>query len=145
MSKKFLTTAAGIVLTIALIAVWFSIANKGKTGINESVSQFDSLMSQYSDMQLSLYDDATVSGSEIITLIKALSLESHYTIHVKNGSGKEKSYTYELITANDSSMLKDMVDKKKEENYINPSASFKSSVTYNENGIISDITFEQKK
>ena len=145
MSKKFLTTAAGVVLAIALIAVWFSVANKGKTGINDSASQFDSLMSQYSDIQLSLYDNATASGSEVVALIKALSSDSGYTITVKNGSGKENSYTYEAVNAKDATVLADITDKAKQECYINPSASFKSSIEYDDNGIVSAVMFEQKK
>ena len=65
-------------------------------------------------------------------------------INVTNGNGTEKTYTYETVTAASSTVLEDIADKSQKESYINPTASFKSALTYDENGEISCVSFKQK-
>lgn len=144
MSKKFLITAAGLVLAIMFIGILFAIAGKGRTTIAETSTQYDSLMAKYTNVQLSLYDNSSASGSEIIALIKGLTEDDVYSIKVTNGSGTEKTYTYATVNAESSTVLEDISDKLKTESYINPTASFKSALSYDANGEISYVSFQQK-
>ena len=97
MSKKFLIVAAGLVLAIMFIGISFAIAGKGRTTIGETSTQYDSLMEKYTNVQLSLYDNSSASGSEIISLIKGLTEDDVYSIKVTNGTGTEKTYTYDYF------------------------------------------------
>ena len=144
MSKKFLLVAAGLVLAIMFIGISFGIAGKGRTTIGETSTQYDSLMEKYTNVQLSLYDNSSASGSEIVALIKGLTEDDSYSIKVTNGTGTEKTYTYTMVNASDSTVLEDITDKSEKECYINPTASFKSALTYDENGEISCVLFKQK-
>lgn len=144
MSKKFLTVAAGLVLAIMFIGITFAIAGKGRTTIGETSMQYDTLMEKYTNVQLSLYDNSSASGSEIISLIKGLTEDDSYSIKVTNGAGTEKTYTYATLTAASSTALEDISDKTKKESYINPTASFKSALSYDENGEISCVSFKQR-
>ena len=144
MSKKFLLVAASLVLAIMFIGITFGIAGKGRTTIGETSTQYDSLMEKYTNVQLSLYDNSSASGSEIVALIKGLTDDDAYSINVTNGNGTEKTYTYETVTAASSTVLEDIADKSQKEFYINPTASFKSALTYDENGEISCVSFKQK-
>ena len=144
MSKKFLTVAAGLVLAIMFIGITFGIAGKGRTIIGETSTQYDSLMENYTNVQLSLYDNSSVSGSEIIALIRGLTEYDVYSIQVTNGFGKPKTYTYESVNNSNSTVLDDIADKSETESYINPTASFKSALTYDKNGEISCVSFTQK-
>ena len=144
MSKKFLTVAAGLVLAIMFIGITFAIAGKGRTTIGETSTQYDSLMAKYTNVQLSLYDNSTASGSEIVALIKGLTEDDSYSIKVTNGTGTEKTYTYTTVNATSSTVLEDIADKSETESYINPTASFKSALSYDENGEISCVSFKQR-
>ena len=144
MSKKFLIVAAGLVLAIMFIGISFAIAGKGRTTIGETSTQYDSLMEKYTNVQLSLYDNSSASGSEIVSLIKGLTEDDVYSIKVTNGTGTEKTYTYEIVNGASSTVLEDITDKLEKESYINPTASFKSALTYDENGEISCVSFQQK-
>ena len=144
MSKKFLLVAAGLVLTIMFIGISFGIAGKGRTTIGETSTQYDTLMEKYTNVQLSLYDNSSASGSEIVALIKGLTEDDVYSIKVTNGNGTEKTYTYTSVSAANSTVLEDIADKSDKESYINPTASFKSALTYDKNGEISCVSFTQK-
>ena len=144
MSKKFLTVAAGLVLAIMFIGITFAIAGKGRTTIGETSTQYDSLMAKYTNVQLSLYDNSSASGSEIVALIKGLTEDDSYSIKVTNGTGTEKTYTYTTVNAASSTVLEDISDKSETESYINPTASFKSALSYDANGEISCVSFQQK-
>ena len=144
MSKKFLLVAASLVLAIMFIGITFGIAGKGRTTIGETSTQYDNLMEKYTNVQLSLYDNSSASGSEIVALIKGLTEDDVYSIQVTNGSGKTKTYTYESVSDSNSAVLDDIADKLEKEWYINPTASFKSALTYDENGEISCVSFIQK-
>ena len=120
MSKKFLITAAGLVLAIMFIGILFAIAGKGRTTIGETSTQYDSLMEKYTNVQLSLYDNSSASGSEIVSLIKGLTEDDVYSIKVTNGTGKEKTYTYETVNSDSSTVLEDITDKSEKESYIKP-------------------------
>ena len=64
-----------------------------------------------------------------------------YIIH-KNESAQE--YTYGGIHDKDATVLMDILDKTNSKRYINPNASFSSTVVYDENREISAIVFVQK-
>ena len=98
------------------------------------------------------YDNSTASGSQIVDLLKTLKEEDGVTIVVSNGyimknkseTVKPREYTYESLHENDGKELKEIINKKNLYQYINPNASFNSSVTYDDNREISSVRFEQK-
>lgn len=148
-SKSFIKNAVGILIVVAICFVAVTIYKKGNASINSSISNYDEIVSQFDNVKLRIYDNSTASGSQIVDLLKTLKEEDGVTIIVSNGYTIQKSetpqeYTYELIHANDSQILQEIVNKTNEKKYINPNASFSSSVVYDENREISSVVFKQQ-
>ena len=144
-SKSFIKNAVGILIVVAICFVAVTIYKKGNDSINNSMKNYDEIISQFDTMEWKKYDNATVLGSEIIELLKGLESEDVITIEVKNGvNEKRQVYTYEKINETNSTILSDIVDKTNTEKYINPRASFMATLDYDDNKELSKIIFEQK-
>lgn len=148
-SKNFIKNAVGILIVVAICFVAVTIYKKGNTSINNSISEYDEIVSQFDQVKLTMYDNTTASGSQIIELLKSLEEEDSVTIVVSNGytiKNKEtpEKYTYESIHGEEAETLSEITDKKNSKQYINPKALFRSYVTYDENKELSTIVFEQK-
>lgn len=148
-SKSFIKNAVGILIVVAICFVAVTIYKKGNASINSSISDYDEIVSQFDNAKLKNYDNSTASGSQIVDLLKTLKEEDGVTIVVSNGyTLKEKkdpqNYTYESIHANESKILQEIIDKTNTEKYINPNASFTSTVVYDDNREISSVVFIQQ-
>ena len=148
-SKSFIKNAVGILLVVAICFVAVTIYKKGNDSINSSMKDYDELISRFDSVQLKNYENAIVLGSQIIDLLKELEAEDGLTIEVWNGYNTKETkegqtYSYEDIHKDDSKILSDIIDKTNKEKYINPSASFVSSVEYDDNDEIFSVIFKQK-
>lgn len=148
-SKSFIKNAVGILIVVAVCFVAVTIYKKGNASINSSISDYDEIVSQFDNAKLKNYDNSTASGSQIVDLLKTLKEEDGVRIVVSNGyiiqnSGEAQEYDYSTIHAKDSTILKDVIDKTNSLRYINPNASFASTVVYDANREISSIIFDQK-
>lgn len=147
-AKNILLFSVGIILTVGFIAIGMTIFNKSKTSISNTNAQYDSLVSQYSDIEYALYENtgSTASGSEVIKLIKNLD-DENITIYVKNGAyladEKNDGAPGVAYTAN-SPTAKTINDKTNTNGYINPMASFSCDLERDKNGCISSLTFTQR-
>lgn len=146
---KLLLIAAGAIITCIVVVVGFQLTKSGKNDTNKASEQFSSVTADYDDVKLASYDDLTISGSDVATCImdcKSLlaSTEYDFTIHINtiaNNTGIDYTRsTYEAYYATNTAIANST-----EDNYINPTAQFKGSVSRNANGIINKITFTQQK
>ena len=148
-AKHILLFSVGIILTVGFIAIAMTIFNKSRTSISNTNAQYDSLVSQYSEIEYALYENAgsTASGSEVSRLIKGLDDDSIH-IFVKNGAYKEsdagKNGGAGIEYSFGSESCKLINDRSKAENYINPMASFSCELERDKNGCISKLTFTQE-
>ena len=148
-SKSFIKNAVGILIVVAICFVAVTIYKKGNASINSSISDYDEIVSQFDNAKLKNYDNSTASGSQIVDLLKNLKEEDGVTIIVSNGYTIQKNenaqeYTYEKIYEPGTTVLQDIIDKTNSRRYINPNASFSSTVIYDENREISALVFVQK-
>ena len=148
-SKSFIKNAVGILIVVAVCFVAVTIYKKGNASINSSISDYDEIVSQFDNAKLKNYDNSTASGSQIVDLLKTLKEEDSVTIMVSNGyilqhQESAQEYDYASIHAEDSTVLQDIINKNSIRRYINPNASFRSMVTYDENREISSVVFEQQ-
>ena len=144
-SKSFIKNAVGILIVVAICFVAVTIYKKGNDSINNSMRDYDEIISQFGTIQWKNYDNTTVLGSQIIELLKGLKPEDVITIEVQNGaSTKAQQYTYDEIQETNSTILSDIVDKTNTERYINPRASFESTLDYDKNNELSKVIFKQK-
>lgn len=149
-TKKLIIGAVTFIAAIGFCILTLTLYNKGETSINSTVAQYDEVVDDYSNIKLAMYDNSIVSGTQIIELINDLDENSGYTIVVKNGVNQNTAATaqqqeYKYSTSTD---FKDKVDsitnKSATEFYINPNASFKSTVSKDSNGAINVVTFVQQ-
>ncbi len=148
-SKSFIKNAVGILIVVAVCFVAVTIYKKGNASINSSISDYDEIVSQFDNAKLKNYDNSTASGSQIVDLLKTLKEEDGVTIIVSNGytiQRKEKPqvYDFDAIHEENSTVLQDIMDKTIVSRYINPNASFSSTVIYDANREISSVVFEQQ-
>ena len=148
-SKSFIKNAVGILIVVAICFVAVTIYKKGNASINSSISDYDEIVSQFDNAKLKNYDNSTASGSQIVDLLKNLKEEDGVTIIVSNGYIIQKNesaqeYTYDSLYEKNATVLQDILDKTNSRRYINPNASFSSTVIYDENREISAIVFVQK-
>ena len=148
-SKSFIKNAVGILIVVAICFVAVTIYKKGNASINSSISDYDEIVSQFDNAKLKNYDNSTASGSQIVDLLKTLKEEDCVTIVVSNGyvlqnQENAEKYDYNSIHAVDSTVLQDIINKSSMRRYINPNASFSSTVIYDENREISSVVFEQQ-
>lgn len=149
--KKMFIGAAGILLAVALIFVGVMIYNKGESSVTDAASKYDDFVSQFGDAELVMYENSTTSGSDVINLISSLDANTSYSVSVTNGASttaviytadgvKESSTTTALSDA-----IARAKDKTKTDYYINPSATFTSTVTKDDNGVAIQVVFTQVK
>lgn len=142
---KLLILAASAIIVCVVCGVGFYVTREGKSSVNNATSQFTSMSSSYNDVDKSMYDGLTISGTELVSLIESYSGSSDF---------KDGVFTIKVITLiNQSSTpatsavypTDAMSTKKSDTGYINPTGKFDGKVTRNENGIINNITFKQTK
>ncbi len=166
---KILILVATVIVVCVLCAVGFKMVNEGKSAINSSTNNLSNMTSQYQDVDVALYDGATVQGSEVVNLIKKASDQSKYlaigvlTLKKKGSSTTtaDRDYTYyNKYYTNTSTALADhgtstpvityssienSTNPKSKSDFINSSAQFSGKVLKDLNGLIICVQFTQMK
>lgn len=145
-SLKGLILAAGTIITCVVISLGFFISREAKDTAANGANQINKLNAEFLESDKTIYDGATVSGSEVINVIKRFANEK-IAIYVKtNKSSNFYGYTLNMqngnITGESSSSISNTYN---EENsaYINPYANFKGMLIRDENDVITGISFTQ--
>ena len=69
-SLKGLILAAGTIITCVVISLGFFIAREAKDTASNGANQINKLNAEFVESDKVIYDGATVSGSEVINVIK---------------------------------------------------------------------------
>ncbi len=142
-SVKGLMLAVVVVIACILSAISLYMVNRGKSSINSGNNQYSAMMSDFTELDKTMYDGLEVSGDEVLNVIASLKNDGAVKVTVKtlenqNGAAKSEGSSYGSGIGNVPTNIKSNPD------YINPSASFKGSVEKNENGIVTTIVFVQQ-
>jgi len=146
---KFLLLAAGCALVVLLITVGVKTANKGKEDTDGNLDQYSKMASEYEDIDLKVYDNTTVLGSEVKRLINEKARDEYLSIKVKNGKGYEEDYIHTAtigasnIVKIETAVTTAIATKTSSDNYINDAGTFTSDVLYDQNDIVACIRFVQ--
>lgn len=155
-SLKGLMLAAGIIITCIIISLGFFIAREASDTANTGAGQITELTAEFSDASLTMYDGTSVSGSEVLNVLRKYEGEE-IGILVKNLSTKSSGtfYNYSINFDKDSSTQGELgssvsnkyADARSAKNanvYINPTGKFLGSVVRNTNGTIIGLVFKQE-
>ena len=148
-SVKITLLVATVIIVCVLCAAGFKIVNSGQTGINSGTGQLSGMESNYSDINISLYDGSIIKGSEVVSLIKKVSEEADYlALEVATLDGATRAYNYrfdyEALTLSEGADLEPPKDNA-QFGFINTAANFLGTSYTDENGNIVCLRFQQQK
>lgn len=145
-SLKGLILAAGTIITCVVISLGFFISREAKETAANGANQINKLNSEFVESDKIIYDGATVSGSEVINVIKKMKNDKIGILVVTNKSSNYYGYKFDEATGN----LMDKVEGDYAEacistnvKYINPYANFEGKVIKDSNDVITGIKFTQ--
>lgn len=145
-SLKGLILAAGTIITCVVISLGFFISREAKDTASNGANQINKLNAEFVESDKVIYDGATVSGSEVVNVIKKYrnekigimvktnKSETYYGYVFDESTGeisKESDTKYEVATDSGSKM------------YINPYVNFDGKLVRDDNEVITGIIFEQ--
>ncbi len=155
-SLKGLMLAAGIIITCIIISLGFFIAREASDTANTGAGQITELTAEFSDASLTMYDGTSVSGSEVLNVLRKYE-DEEIGILVKNLATKSSGtfYNYSITFEKDSLTQGELGSKannkyadarsaKNSNVYINPTGKFLGSVVRNSNGSIIGLVFNQE-
>lgn len=160
-SISFWKIAVTILLAAILIGVVFLIARQGKSVVNEKLEVINTALSENQSDGYSLYENTTISGHEVLTLIKkAVDRGDCIAIRVITGMNQAgtntngKDYNYTLaestdgvkitkITSPNSQPEANQHGKVNDENYVNPYGIFHCEIKKDANGVTVALVLTQ--
>ena len=145
-SLKGLILAAGTIITCVVISLGFFIAREAKDTASNGANQINKLNAEFVESDKVIYDGATVSGSEVVNVIKKFKNEK-LGILVK--TNKSKTYYGYSFDENDGDIIGQVNSKNIDPtdsdsvNYVNPYVNFVGRIIRDKNEVITGIVFEQ--
>lgn len=147
----FIKWAAGIVITLAIISIAFIVFNTAKEGTMKGKNKIEAMNAQILDSDMTIYDDAEVSGSEVVNVIKKFN-KDYLGIKVttgKNAGGTWYGYDATISTSDvgtigskTTSSITTAIDETSNL-YINPNGRFMGKVYRDTNGAVVALVFSQ--
>lgn len=145
-SLKGLILAAGTIITCVVISLGFFISREAKDTAANGANQINKLNSEFVESDKIIYDGATVSGSEVINVIKKFGDEKIGILVKTNKSETYYGYRFNETTgeisekSDNTYQIATQVDK---QYYINPYVNFTGKLIRDKNEVITGIVFEQ--
>jgi hypothetical protein len=132
---KIVLLGASVLLTIGVIAGGIFLYNSGQQVVNKSEQDMAGISNQLAMSKLQGYDSTIVTGSQVIGAIRMYGEQGTLNVIVTTREGTAQTYTSEKhYTETDPT----------DDDYINPTASFKSTLSINSNKVPTAITFSQQ-
>jgi hypothetical protein len=92
---KILIFAATVIVVCVLCAIGFKTSKEGKSATTAGTQQLNDMESEYSNVDLSVYEGNTILGSELVNLIKKVIDEKDYiSIVVWTLASSRTDYNY---------------------------------------------------
>ncbi len=145
-SLKGLILAAGTIITCVVITLAFYISREAKQTASNGAQEINKLNTEFAESDKVIYDNAIVSGSEVVNAIRKMSGEKVGVAVETSASSKPVYYGYEFDISSGKLGEKGegyVSSEEGSESYINPYASFKGTVVRDSNDVITGIRFVQ--
>ncbi|MBQ6814117.1 MAG: hypothetical protein IJP13_01100 [Lachnospiraceae bacterium] len=145
-SLKGLILAAGTIITCVVISLGFFIAREAKDTASNGANQINRLNSEFVESDRVIYDGATVSGSEVLNVIKKFQNEKIGILVKTNKSETFYGYVFDEDTGDMVKQLDTEYTLATDSNndlYINPYVNFVGKLVRDKNEVITGIIFEQ--
>lgn len=139
--NRFFIIAAGLIITAGLVFFAFRMADVGAEAAEYVMEEFVSFGHEVREREILQYDATMVSGSDVVNFLR-----KHLQVMESDGIS---GMTVTVISKDNRITYRSYDDIKNIGNfshasYVDPSAMFYGSVKKNENGVISEVHFEQR-
>lgn len=144
-SLKGLILAAGTIITCVVISLGFFIAREAKDTASSGANQINKLNADFVESDKAIYDGATVSGSEVVNVIKKFKNEEIGILVKTKRCSTYYNNAFDVRTGEftgSSNHNYDPTDSSTDF-YINPYANFHGTIIRDDNDVITGIIFEQ--
>lgn len=145
-----LKLGASVFLTIAFITIVVALFISSTDAVKEGQTQFSSIQTQLSQTRYNIYENTTLSGSQVMNAVRQFNNETQFGVYVQTGKNGVTYYgnTFNQTTGEIDGTAKNTnllpAQDEANNNYINPSGKFKSSVVRDANNMVRGIVFTQK-
>ncbi|MNZ96303.1 hypothetical protein D3C78_1154920 [compost metagenome] len=156
-AQKALVMPAGIFLAIALITLAVVLFTSAQDSTKAAQSNFSNIQTELSQTAFTVYDNTTLSGSQVVNALRKFSDQEQFGIQIvtgKNPTGQWygkvinagvplDSITYGTVVGEAPGKLSHTVDEANV-NYVNPSGKFKAQLVLDRSNVIRGIIFVQQ-
>jgi hypothetical protein len=146
-----LKLGAGLLLTLAFITIVVLIFMTSTDAAKEAQTQFTTIQTQLSQTRFNIYENTTLSGSQVMNAVRQFNNESQFGVYVQTGKGGSTFYgstfnktTGEIDGTAQNTNLAPAQDEASP-NYINVAGKFKSTVVLDANNVVRGLMFIQSK
>lgn len=148
-ATRLLIFAGTIIIVCVFCVLIFKTTNEGKSITSAGTYQLNSMYAEYGNLEKAIYDDTTILGTELVSLIKEV-IERDETISIVvrtlESSRTDYNYVYDNVSDSLLGAGTKVIEKSKAQGaYINRSAQFKGTVKKDTNNNIICLWFEQMK
>ena len=156
-AQKALVMAAGIFLAIALITLAVVLFISAQDSTKAAQSNFSNIQTELSQTAFTVYDNTTLSGSQVVNALRKFSDQDQFGIQIVTGKnpagqwyGKAintgvpiDSVTYRSVIGVAPGQMSHAVDESNI-NYVNPSGKFRAQLVHDSSNVIRGIMFHQQ-
>ncbi|RCX23535.1 hypothetical protein DFP94_1011134 [Fontibacillus phaseoli] len=155
-ASSALKVAAGIFLTIALITIVVILFVSAQEATKTAQNNFSDIQTELSQASFTVYDDTTVSGSQVTNALRKFKDRSEFGIQIKTGknstgqwygdilriSGTLTNEEYGSVSGSSLANIANTWNEKLNE-YVNPSGKFKAAVIKDNSNVVRGLIFTQ--
>ncbi|GIP59387.1 ABC transporter permease [Paenibacillus sp. FSL W8-0186] len=155
-ASSALKVAAGIFLTIALITIVVILFVSAQEATKTAQNNFSDIQTELSQASFTVYDDTTVSGSQVTNALRKFKDREQFGIQVKTGKNQNGQWYGNMLRVGNQVPIEDfgavISDKVGNINnswneildeYVNPSGKFKAKVIKDNSNVVRGIIFTQ--
>ncbi|GIO37287.1 MULTISPECIES: hypothetical protein [Paenibacillus] len=155
-ASSALKVAAGIFLTIALITIVVILFVSAQEATKTAQNNFSDIQTELSQASFTVYDDTTVSGSQVTNALRKFKDRVEFGIQVKTGknaagewygdmlriTGTLTNEQYGSVIGASGANISNTWNEKLDE-YVNPSGKFKAKVIKDNSNVVRGLVFTQ--
>lgn len=155
-ASSALKVAAGIFLTIALITIVVILFVSAQEATKTAQNNFSDIQTELSQASFTVYDDTTVSGSQVTNALRKFKDRIEFGIQVKTGknatgewygdmlriTGTLTNEQYGSVVGASAANISNTWNEKLDE-YVNPSGKFKAKVIKDNSNVVRGLVFTQ--
>lgn len=142
--------AAGLFLVLALIAIAVNVFSPATEAAKTATTDFSSATTELKDQKYLIYDNTTISGSQVVNALRKFKTEGeagNLAINVKTGKNSSGTWYYNTFSAgsgiSQGGKEPTLINTSTDPEYVNPSGMFRATVHRDSNSVIRAIEFVQ--